>query len=70
MAASKRGSDDENPTLASHARKGRRNDSPRREASPEQRKRKDPSKVKYFSCHTLGHYTSQCPQWKKGKGKQ
>jgi hypothetical protein len=64
-----RGSDDENLALVSHARKGRRNDSPRREASPE-RKKKDLSKVKCFACHTLGHYASQCPQQKKGKGKQ
>jgi hypothetical protein len=65
-----RGSDDENLALAAHARKGRRNGSPRREASPEQRKKKDLSKVKCFACHTLGHYASQCPQRKKGKGKQ
>jgi hypothetical protein len=53
-----RGIDDKNLALAAHARKGRRNGSPRREASPEQRKKKDLSKVKCFVCHTLGHYAS------------
>jgi hypothetical protein len=32
--------------------------------------KKDLSKVKCFACHKLGHYASQCPQWKKGRGKQ
>jgi hypothetical protein len=65
-----KGSEDENLALDAHARKGRRNDSPRREASPEQRKKKDLSKVKCFACHEHGHYASQCPQRKKGGGKQ
>jgi L-asparaginase II len=52
------GIDDENLALAVHARKGRRNSSPRREASLEQRKKKDLSKVKCFACHMLGHYAS------------
>jgi hypothetical protein len=65
-----RGNNDENMALVAHARKGRENHSPRREASPEQRKKKDLSKVKCFACHTLGHYASQCPQRKKGRGKQ
>jgi hypothetical protein len=65
-----RDSDDENLALATHARKGRRNGSPRREASLDHRKKKDFSKVKCFACHTLGRYASECPQRKKGKGKQ
>jgi hypothetical protein len=65
-----RGIDDENLALVAHARKGKRNSSPRREVSPEQRKKKDLSKIKCFACHTHGHYTSQCPQQKKGKGNQ
>jgi hypothetical protein len=32
------------------------------------RKKKDLIKLKCFSCHKNGHYTSQCPE-KKGKGK-
>jgi hypothetical protein len=59
-----------NMALGTHARKGKRNGSPRIEASPEQRKKKDLSKVKCFACHMLGHYVSHCPQRKKGKGKQ
>jgi hypothetical protein len=50
--------DDENLALDAHARKGRRNGSPRREASIEQRKKKDLSKVKCFACHMLAHYAS------------
>jgi hypothetical protein len=53
-----RSSDDENQALASHARKARGNDSPRREASPKQLKNKDLSKVKCFACHKDGHYAS------------
>jgi hypothetical protein len=53
-----RGIDDENLALTSHARKGRRNSSPRRDLSPELRKKKDLSKFKCFSCHTLRHYAS------------
>jgi hypothetical protein len=32
--------------------------------------RKDSSKIKCFSCHKHSHYASQCPNKKKGKGKQ
>jgi hypothetical protein len=52
---------DENMALATHARKGRGNCSPRREASLELRKKKDLSKVKYFVCHTIGHYEAPAP---------
>jgi hypothetical protein len=31
--------------------------------------KKDLSKVKCFQCHQLGHYTTKCPQHKKGPGK-
>jgi hypothetical protein len=65
-----RGSDDENQALVANARKGKGNDSPGREASPEQWKKKDLSKVKCFACHKHGHYASQCPQQKKGREKQ
>jgi hypothetical protein len=68
-----RGSDDENLSIAAHARKDRGNGSWKkdtwREVSPKQRKKKDHSKVKCFACHTLGHYTSQCPQQKQGSKK-
>jgi hypothetical protein len=66
-----RGSDDDIQALAAHARKGKGNGSrkknPRREASPEQGKKKDLSKVKGFVCHKQGHYASQCPERKKGR---
>ena len=37
---------------------------------PTSQPRKDLSKFKWFMCHKLGHYASQCLEKKKGKGKQ
>jgi hypothetical protein len=69
-----KGGDDENQALDAHAWKGKGKGSgkknTRREASPEQGKKKDLSKVKCFACHKRGHYASQCPRRKKGRGKQ
>ena len=31
---------------------------------------KNLNKIKHFICHKQGHYASQCPYKKKGKGKQ
>jgi hypothetical protein len=32
--------------------------------------KKDLSKIKCFSCHKYGHYASQCPDKKKGRGEK
>ena len=65
-----RGSNDENQALVAHTRKGRREGSPKKEASLESRRKKDLSKIKCFACHKHGHYASQCSQLKKERGKQ
>jgi hypothetical protein len=66
-----KGDDDENLALASHARKGKgktkKNTSG--EATSQDGKKKDMSKVKCFACHKFGHYAGQCPNKKKGKNK-
>lgn len=41
----------------------------REEGSSDDGKKKDMGKVKCFACHKIGHYASQCPSRKKGKGK-
>jgi hypothetical protein len=38
--------------------------------STSQTGKKDLSKIKCFKCQKKGHYASQCPDKKKGKGKQ
>jgi hypothetical protein len=63
-----RGSDDENQALVAHARKSKGKGSTGERHL--QWKKKYLSKVKCFACHKQGHYASQCPQGKKGKGKQ
>ena len=37
---------------------------------PHRKQKKDMSKMKRFSCKKNGHYASQCPNKKKGKGKK
>jgi hypothetical protein len=69
-----KGSDDKNLALVVHSRNGRGNGSWKkntgREASREQRKKKDLSKEKCFAFHEHGHYALQCPQWNSRGRKQ
>jgi hypothetical protein len=71
--ASKKGGDD-NLALIGQTKKGRgkgpSKDKGMSEESTSQPGKKDLSKIKYFICHKHGHYASQCPEKKKGKGKQ
>jgi hypothetical protein len=39
-------------------------------SQPHSQGKKDLSKIKCFICHKHSHYASQCPDKKKGKGKQ
>jgi hypothetical protein len=71
--SSKQGSSDENSVLVSKTRKGKGKSSNKKGSSDggslQPGKKKDLSKIKCFSCHKNGHYASQCPKKKKGKGK-
>jgi hypothetical protein len=64
---------DENQALVAHTRRGergspsRRRASPKREASPESRRKKDLSKIRCFKCHDFHHYATQCPLRRRGK---
>jgi hypothetical protein len=65
---------DENLFLFGQTNKGRNkrldNDRGKSEESTSQLVKKDLRKIKFFIFHEQGHYTSQCLDKKKGKGKQ
>jgi hypothetical protein len=71
--ANKKGGD-ENLALFGQTNKGRgkgpNKGKGKSEESTSQPGKKDLSKIKCFICHKHGHYASQCPDKKKGKGKQ
>jgi hypothetical protein len=54
----RKGDDDENLSLASHARtgKGKTKTNTSGEATSQNGKKKDMSKLKCFACHKFGHY--------------
>lgn len=59
-------------TLPLSIKQGRAKGRPRRileEKLPQELKRRDMGKVKYFACHKFGHYASQCLNKKGGKWK-
>jgi len=63
--------DDENLSLVSKTWKGKGKGSNKKgnnEESTSHPIKKDLSKIKCFTCHKFGHYTSQCPK-KKMEGK-
>jgi hypothetical protein len=71
--SNKQGSSDENLALVNKTKMGKGKISSKKgnseEGSSQPRKKKDYSKITCFSCHKNGHYASQCPEKKKGKGK-
>jgi hypothetical protein len=63
---------DKNLALVSQTKKGKGKGSGKgkgEELASQPGKKKDMSKIKCFVCHKLGHYASQCPERKKGRGK-
>jgi hypothetical protein len=70
----KHGGSEENLALVSNTRRGKRKGSRKKGnndgGSSQLGKKKDLSKIKFFSCHKNGNYASQCPKKKKkGNGK-
>ena len=67
----RKGGDEENLALVGQAKKGKGKAKQNQSegASSRTKKEKDMSKVKCFACHKFGHYVGQCPNKKKGKGK-
>jgi len=62
--SSSKGTDEENCTLATKAKKGKR----KKVSQPGAKgKKQDMSKVKCFHCQQHGHYATNCPQKKKKK---
>ena len=60
--------EEESVTLTSRKSKGKSKKSYGTSSKGDQKKKeKDLSKIKYFKCHQLGHFSSQCPLKKKKK---
>jgi len=60
--------DEENLALASKARKGKGKASQSKSSSSHGGKKIKKSKVRYFNCHEVGHYATNCPHKKSKKG--
>ena len=60
--------DEGNCALASKARKGKEKDSHPKLKSSHAGKKGEKSKVRFFSCHEMGHYATNCPLKKSKKG--
>ena len=66
--SSSKNDDEENPALASKARKGKRKASHSKSNSSHGGKKGDKSKVRCFNCHDMGHYATNFPSKKSKKG--
>ena len=64
-----RGEEEENLAFTEKGKGKAKKKKPNEGETSQDKKKKDVSKVKCFTCHKSGHFASQCHYKKKGKGK-